>query len=413
MAVHERAPQPIDDASSGGSSIEFGPPVADRASLESVPGAGAVEFYLLTEAANRAWAAINARLASGAGAVFWIGGPAGAGKTHFLNYLMALEERAGTTKGRRATLRLVLEARAGVHDLEHRMFEMLAREIGAGDAGAMLWRRLHGSEALGVAFEQAHRVGIRAISIAIDFGVTGAVAWDDYIGELARVAARNRQIAFNVYVAARTRAPAGAMALEVAPADGEERILAAVARARRVVDEAAVAASYDGADIGGFEPRAIFPFDPRALETLRSVAGEPASVAALAKLVSAALAAYRENAEGRARPLLPVELMEAAAVAKRVEERLGEAELAALRIAHRAADAMEERECARGIVDVLMLERLGGGARALAAGELRARLPERYQRHGSAPAASAAIAAMLEALAARTGGVITFAARAA
>jgi len=413
MAVHERVPQPIDDASSSGSLIEFGPPLADRASLESVPGAGTVDFYLLTEAANRAWAAISASLASGAGAVFWIGGPAGAGKTHFLNYVLALEERAGTSKGRRAIVRLGLEARATVDDLEQRMFDLLAREISAGDAGAMLWRRLHGGEALGVAFAQAHRVGIRGITVAIDFGVTDAVAWDDYIAELARAAARNRQIAFNVYAAARTRAPAAAMALEVAPADGEERILAAVARARRVVDEAAVETLYDGADIGGFEPRAIFPFDPQALEALRGLAGEPASVAALAKLVSAALAAYRENANGCVRPLLPVDLMESAAVVKRVEERLGEAGRAALRIAHRAADAMEERECARGIVDVLTLERLAGGARTLAIGDLRARLPERYQRRGSAPAASAAIAAMLEALAASTGGVITFNARAA
>jgi hypothetical protein len=96
MAVHERARQPIES----GGLIEFGPPVADRAALESVPGAGTVEFYLLTEAASRAWAVISAGLASGAGAVFWIGGPSGAGKTHFLNYVMALEERAGTAQGR-------------------------------------------------------------------------------------------------------------------------------------------------------------------------------------------------------------------------------------------------------------------------------------------------------------------------
>ena len=83
------------------------------------------------------------------------------------------------------------------------------------------------------------------------------------------------------------------MALEVAPADGGERMLAAVARARRVVDEAAVAALYDGVDIGGFEPRDL-PVRSEALETLRDLAGEPASVAALARLVSAALAAYRE-----------------------------------------------------------------------------------------------------------------------
>jgi hypothetical protein len=143
MAVHERARQPIES----GGLIEFGPPVADRVSLESAPGAGTIEFYLLTEAASRAWAAISASLASGTGAIFWIGGPSGAGKTHFLNYVMALEERAGTAKGRRAIVRLGLEAGAGAYDLEQRMFDLLAREIGAGDAGAMLWRRLHGGEA--------------------------------------------------------------------------------------------------------------------------------------------------------------------------------------------------------------------------------------------------------------------------
>jgi hypothetical protein len=423
MAAIERASQPVDVSNSDGSPIEFGPPVADRASLESAPVAGIVEFYLLTEAAHRAWAAITASLAAGDGAVFWIGGPAGAGKTHFLNYVMALEERAGTTnKVRRAIVKLGLEARAGAYDLEQRMFEMLAREIGAGDAGAMLWRRLHGGEALGVAFEQARRVGIRAISVAIDFGATEAAAWDDYFAELARAAGRSRDVVFNVYVAARTRAPASAMALEVAPADGGERMLAALARARRVVDEAAVAASYDGAGIDGlgdnFEPHAIFPFDPRAIEMLRGLAGEPASVAALAKLVSAALAAWRESArensaDGCVRPLLPVELMQSAAVARRVDERIGEAGRAALRIAHGAADAMEERGCARGIVDALMLERLGGDDGALSPSELRARLPERLLRRGAASAASGAIAAMLEALAARTGGVIAFDARGA
>ncbi len=409
MAVHERARQQIES----GGLIEFGPPVADRAALESVPGAGTVEFYLLTEAASRAWAAISASLASGAGAVFWIGGPSGAGKTHFLNYVMALEERAGTAQGRRAIVRLGLEGGAGAYDLEQRMFDLLAREIGVGDAGAMLWRRLHGGEALGVAFEQAHRVGIRAISVAIDFGAADASAWGDYFAELARVAARGRQVAFNVYVAARSRAPAGAVALETAPADGAERMLAALARTRRVVDEAGAAAWYAGADIGGsgggFEPRAIFPFDPRSIETLRALAGEPSTVAAMGKLVSAALAAWQENTvDSRVRPLLPVELMDAAAVARRVDERLGEGGRAALRIAYRAADAMEERGRARGIVDALLLESLSGSAHALSPGELRTRMREHYQRHGSFAAAVGAIATMLDALAARTGGVIAF-----
>ena len=404
MAVRERALQQIN----GGSSIEFGPPPVDRASLESAPAAGTVEFYLLTEAANRAWAAISASLASGAGAVFWISGPAGAGKTHFLNYVLALEERAGATKGRRAIVRLGLDGRAGVFDLEQRIFEMLAREIGADDAGATLWRRLHGGEALALAFERAHRVGIRAISVAIDFGTIDSAASEDYVAELARAASRTRQVAFNVFIAARSKAPACAMALEVTPADDKERVLAAVARARRVVDEAAVAALYDRVDLEGFEPRAIFPFDPRAIEMLSRLAGEPVSIAAMAKLVIAALTPYREISDDCARPLLPVELMEAPAIVKRVEERLPEAGRAALRIAHRAADAMEERGCARGIVDALMLERLIGNAQALAPGELRTRLPQRYQRRGSATAANVAIAAMLEALAVRTGGAITF-----
>jgi hypothetical protein len=94
---------------------------------------------------------------------------------------------------------------------------------------------------------------------------------------------------------------------------------------------------YEGADLGGsggsFEPCAIFPFDPRSIETLRVLAGEPASVASMAKLVSAALAAWRENTvDGCVRPFLPVELMGAAAVARRVDERLGEGGRAALRL---------------------------------------------------------------------------------
>src|ERR1700731_3942023 len=117
MAVQERTPQPI----SGGSFIQLGPPAADP----GAPGAGRIEFYLLTEAAHSSWATVSASLGSGAGAVFWIGGPSGAGKTHFLNYPMALEERAGATKGRRAIVRLGLEARAGAYDLEQRLFGSL------------------------------------------------------------------------------------------------------------------------------------------------------------------------------------------------------------------------------------------------------------------------------------------------
>ena len=132
-------------------------------------------------------------------------------------------------------------------------------------------------------------------------------------------------------------------------------------------------------------------------------------MAALAKLAAAALAAFGENAaESRLRPLLAVELMKAAPVVKRADERLGEAGCAALRIARGAAPAMEERGCARGIVDALMLARLGDGGGTLSLGELRLRLPERYQPRGPTSGAGAAVTAPLQALADRTGGVITF-----
>jgi hypothetical protein len=376
MAATERAPQPVNPPGSLANVIEFGPPVADRIALESAPSAATIDFYLLTEAATRAWGAISASQTSNVSRIFWVSGPAAAGKTHFLNYVMALEERAAA------------------YDIEQRMFESLAREIGGGDAGAMLWRRLHGGEALGVALEQAYRVGIRAVIVAIDFGAADAAAWDGYFAELGRVAARSRDVAFNVYVAARNRPPASAVALEVAPADGRERMLAALAQTRRVIDEAAAAALYDSRDVGGFDARAIFPFDPRAIETLGTLAGETASVPALAKLAASALAAFCENAaDGCHRPLLAFELLDAAPVAKRAQERLGQAGCAALRIAHSAADAMEERGCARGIVDALMLAGLGGGEGTLSLGELRLRLPERYQRRGPASAAGAAVAA--------------------
>jgi hypothetical protein len=55
-----------------------------------------------------------------------------------------------------------------------------------------------------------------------------------------------------------------------------------------------------------------------------------------------------------------------------------------------------------------VLESLSGGGRALSPSELRTRMREHYERHGSFAAAGGAIATMLDALAARTGGVIAF-----
>jgi hypothetical protein len=75
--------------------VEIGPEVAERMPLEKEPAAATVATYVFTRGASRAWEAINGHLAAGRSALFWITGPAGAGKTHFLNYVLALSARAG------------------------------------------------------------------------------------------------------------------------------------------------------------------------------------------------------------------------------------------------------------------------------------------------------------------------------
>ena len=50
---------------------------------------------MLTRAAERSWEVLNQHLAEPQGAVFWIGGPPGCGKTHFLDYVIALQRQAG------------------------------------------------------------------------------------------------------------------------------------------------------------------------------------------------------------------------------------------------------------------------------------------------------------------------------
>ena len=87
--------------------IELGPEVAARMALVSEPAAAIVLCYTLTRGAERAWSAINSQLTQPRGELFWIGGAAGTGKTHFLNYAVALSNRAAasdTASGRYLTV---------------------------------------------------------------------------------------------------------------------------------------------------------------------------------------------------------------------------------------------------------------------------------------------------------------------
>ena len=71
--------------------VAIGPEIPERMPLESVPGAATVESLVLTRGAQSAWEAINRQLNETHGALFWIGGATGTGKTHFLNYVAALD----------------------------------------------------------------------------------------------------------------------------------------------------------------------------------------------------------------------------------------------------------------------------------------------------------------------------------
>jgi hypothetical protein len=97
--------------------IELGPEIADRMTLASVPDGASVGFYVLTRGAQRAWEAINAQLDRSHGDLFWIAGPAGSGKTHFLNYVYTLADRVGSLSAEPArNLAFALEIGGQVHN---------------------------------------------------------------------------------------------------------------------------------------------------------------------------------------------------------------------------------------------------------------------------------------------------------
>src|SRR6202790_2649674 len=100
--------------------------------LEKVPAAATVSTYVFTRGASRAWEAINGHLAGGRGALFWITGPAGAGKTHFLNYVLALSARAGALSAETArylTLPLEVTGDVTAAEIERLLLELVAAAL--------------------------------------------------------------------------------------------------------------------------------------------------------------------------------------------------------------------------------------------------------------------------------------------
>src|SRR6202167_532746 len=82
--------------------FELEPLAPERLELQTSPRISTVASYVFTRAAERSWEVLNQHLEEPQGGVFWIGGPAGSGKTHFLDYVIALQRRAGALDAQNA-----------------------------------------------------------------------------------------------------------------------------------------------------------------------------------------------------------------------------------------------------------------------------------------------------------------------
>ncbi len=411
--------------------FELEPPAPERLRLETSPRVSTVASYVFTHAAERSWELLNQHLAQPQGAVFWIGGPAGCGKTHFLDYVIALQRQAGALDAqniRRLVCGLELAGRMSAAEVELFLLSVLAEQIG-GDprSSGDLFRQMRGAAALKVGLETARRTGIRAITVAIDFATSQCESAAEFFKMLAQVAASFSDVKFTVIAAGRTMAPEATRPLAVAPRDADEETIIAVRRARRLVEDAELDAgvAYAGIDTAGMPPAAIFPFHPVALNALRAIATGPrpsggncdaAAIVSLSRLAREALSspvfvdAGGNDGESPARLIYPPDLTMSAVISNQVSAILAEAGRAAWKIARdRIADLDGyEKDLAREIIDSLIMENVCGGTAALAIKELKSRVPMVARGGIANERAVAAVRELLRRLEVSTGGVIRF-----
>ncbi len=372
-------------------SIFLGPAPPERMELELASIPRTISSFIHSRASEQSWAAVNKRMAEPGGAVFWIGGPAGCGKTHFLNYILALAAKAGSLESR--ALRHVvcgfeLSGRTLATEMETNVLDVLAEAFGGTRTQASLWREVRGGSAVMVALEQARRIGIRAVTLAIDFSLTEVEPAAPYITTLAEVAASCELVKLNVIAAGRGAAAPGAHPLSVAPQDTAEAVTIALARVREINPRAGapIAEAYQGIELGKDSPHEIFPFHPAALATIGALGAKTGLIAGAARLLREVLAAEIEDEGfGVERLTYPCDLMDSLIVARRADAILGETGAAAARAARDAALKMDgnERMLAGQIVDTLISAQLSAPGATLALGELAERVPMLVEGSGA------------------------------
>ena len=399
-------------AAAAGDFVEIGPEIAERMSLEREPSAATVGSYVLTRGASRAWEAINNQLTGAQGALFWIGGAAGAGKTHFLNYVSALSSRAGSLSSetaRHLTLPIEVAKGGGAAEIEHGVLESIDKALSGDDRSPALWRQMRGAEAIAIALDSAHRQGITGITIAFDLGLGETAPALEILSAVAQVAGRSKHLRLIVVAAGRGEPPATARAFDVTP-DADELMAVAIGRARRLIDaaERSVEGLYRNLE-SPFEPQAIYPFHPAAACVLQSLHGLN-GVVAFARAAREAIEVWHDERNFK-QPITPAALIRSDTVRCAIDARLGAPGRAAFRIANAAAIATEDAaatQTIQAVVNTLVLLHLSEHSVNVQLDEIRA-LMDGAMLNG---VASDRLAEFLTALAARTDGVIVYDARA-
>lgn len=358
--------------------IELGPHIAARMALVSEPAAATIACYTLTRGAERAWSAINAQLTQPRGELFWIGGAAGTGKTHFLNYAVALSNRAAasdTASGRYLTV-IADAARVSARELDRQILEQLALQLVGDSRGSSLWRRVEGVDGLRIAFDYARRQGVKGVTAAIDLGEQEPGAVTAQIKTLATAAGEFKHLRLIVLAAGRAAACEGARSFVVAP-DEDEVLTVICGRARFFNDSAWPKATtlYRNLDLGRWEARQIYPLHPAAADGLKRLTAEGGGLASGAALLREAIELW-DLAKRHDRLLMPAELMRSMAAQQALEKRLGDAGRTGLALARRVAAGVPEtrRTAARALVDTLALHHLSDSA-GVELADLLARLP--------------------------------------
>ncbi|HLW69762.1 MAG TPA: hypothetical protein VKS22_03980 [Candidatus Binataceae bacterium] len=353
--------------------------IADRIALAETPESSAVREFVMTRAAEGAWSAINQQLAAAHGALIWLSGPSGVGKTHFLNYVTALNARAGALAmpaGRRLTLALSLTAETAA-ELDRAIAHRIGKALTGAPSDAALWRNLRGAEGLRVVLDQAKRQGVEAVTIAIDFDLLDPAVAASSLTTMAGLAGALARPRFTLIAAGRAASSVAEARAFALGAQADEFAAVAIGRARRL-DEAVSGDLRDA--YGAVQPEeqaleSLFPFHPAAAQMLVALGGSADAIAPAARLAREVLLEARAAASPHAL-IWPTHLMRVAGVRSAVETRLGERGSAAHALALAAARAIDapRRALAAEIVELLTLNHVMFPREPLTLAQLAARL---------------------------------------